>query len=1472
MGASNRKKESATLMPRTRKLAVATVVAIVCALLGGASAQAALTHDFSFAAPGSGAGQLKDPSGIAVNTTTGDVYIADSGNRRVVQFDKDGNFIRTWGEEVNATTGGDVCTAASGNTCKEGVAGTAGGQFSTELGGIGVDNSGGPASGSVYIQDMLNNRVQRFDNDGDFVLTWGKAVNLDTGGDVCPATDACKTGEKSGKPESNNPPTPPVPSDPGHFAGWNTFAQGSDHSALAVDADGFVLVGDPLAIPGPRVQKFDSGGNFVSMLAPKGAGDIRMWTVRDLATDAESNVYVADLRPKRYSPSDFSQTGEGVSHDQGYGDHEGKNIAIDPETGFALISRNYQRGCNDTFGGALIGMWDRTGERVDCTDQLTPPISIELTPRKAWTGMAATPDHRLYVTDHVAEQVHVFTIPTPQLPTIVNESVTDITQTSARVLGPVKGNLADTTVRVEYGTAPCSSIACATTPDFEEIGASFAAKPVSLYIVGLDVDTTYYYRLVATNSEGTEVGPDQSFRTYPEQNFDSSCGNNLARQQSGSAFLLDCRAYELVSAADTDGYDVISDLVPGETPFAAYPRAQGRALYAVKDGGIPGTGKPTNRGADPYVATRDAEARQWTTEYVGIPADAPSLSPFSSTLAGADAGLDNFAFGGPDICAPCFPDGSTGLPLRQGKNGPLQQGMAGSLPVAEPQPAGEVRKHFSEDGSHFVFGSEQQYESEGNPDNGNVTIYDRDLDGGLTQVVSTLPDGSTIENGDDVVALDVSDDGSRILIGNRVSTDPQGNDYFDLYMHVGSAAQSVEVADTADGVLYAGMTVDGSEVYFTTFDQLDDDTDASADLFRADVGPGSATVDRVSTGGGTGDTDSCNPSGNSFNEENWNVVPGGAADCSVVAAGGGGGIARESGVVYFLSPEKLDGSGVEGAPNLFAAKPGQPPELVATLESDANSPILQPDHPFLGSRDGYITPVSAAFDTQDGSTYFFDLRNANPFAEGTSASVQKFDAAGNVDLSFSGDGKIEGFGALSDGSFLGQPTGFPVGIAVDSSAGASAGTLYVPHLSFEGSSVKKFDPSGNPSGTIPVADIPFAVAVSPVNGNVYVVGFSGNVFVFDSSGAPTAPSVISGTPEGSRGVAVDSTGTVYVAGTGGTKAFDGATGASLGMFDAGAAFGVAVDLADDHVYIDKGKEVFEYKPNGSQVGNPIGGGGQLAKSVSLGAHEGHLFISNAGEGNFLEFGAADTPSDPAYDHPLVINSVRDSEERHTGDFQTTPSGEDAVFASTIPLSGVESFGQYQVFRYDANGDPLACLSCSPTFTTPTSHASLASNGLSITDDGRVFFTTGESLVLRDSNGLRDAYQWSDGKAELISTGQSAFDSSLQSVSADGTDAFFFTRERLVPEDKNGKLIKLYTARTNGGFFVIPPPPPCAASDECHGASSVPPAPAAIGTLQGSGGNQPPPRKKCRKGTVRKNGKCVKRKKRKGNSHKSRTRR
>ena len=79
---------------------ILATVAWLCAAAGvlafaGAPAQAKTVHVFagSFGAEGTGPGQFKDPRGVAVNDTTHDVYVVDSLNNRVQEFNATGSTV-----------------------------------------------------------------------------------------------------------------------------------------------------------------------------------------------------------------------------------------------------------------------------------------------------------------------------------------------------------------------------------------------------------------------------------------------------------------------------------------------------------------------------------------------------------------------------------------------------------------------------------------------------------------------------------------------------------------------------------------------------------------------------------------------------------------------------------------------------------------------------------------------------------------------------------------------------------------------------------------------------------------------------------------------------------------------------------------------------------------------------------------------------------------------------------------------------------------------------------------------------------------------------------------------------------------------------------------------------------------------------------------------------------------------------------
>ena len=98
---------------------------------------------------GSGPDLFDRPTGVAI-AASGDIFVADghspnkSNSARIVKFDKNGKFIKTWGRQ-----------------------GSEPGNFREPH-----DLYVGGSKGYVYVADRQNNRVQVFDEDGAFIAAW----------------------------------------------------------------------------------------------------------------------------------------------------------------------------------------------------------------------------------------------------------------------------------------------------------------------------------------------------------------------------------------------------------------------------------------------------------------------------------------------------------------------------------------------------------------------------------------------------------------------------------------------------------------------------------------------------------------------------------------------------------------------------------------------------------------------------------------------------------------------------------------------------------------------------------------------------------------------------------------------------------------------------------------------------------------------------------------------------------------------------------------------------------------------------------------------------------------------------------------------------------------------------------------------------------------------------------------------------
>jgi hypothetical protein len=90
-------------------------------------------------------------------------------------------------------------------------------------------------------------------------------------------------------------------------------------------------------------------------------------------------------------------------------------------------------------------------------------------------------------------------------PSVTTLVATSVTGSSATLQASVNPNAASTDVTFQYSTR--SDLAGATTTASQNIGSGSSPVAVSLPISGLLTSTTYYFRAVAQNPEGTTQGP-----------------------------------------------------------------------------------------------------------------------------------------------------------------------------------------------------------------------------------------------------------------------------------------------------------------------------------------------------------------------------------------------------------------------------------------------------------------------------------------------------------------------------------------------------------------------------------------------------------------------------------------------------------------------------------------------------------------------------------------------------------------------------------------------------------------------------------------------------------------------------------------------------------------------------------------------------------------------------------------------------
>jgi hypothetical protein len=167
----------------------------------------------------------------------------------------------------------------------------------------------------------------------------------------------------------------------------------------------------------------------------------------------------------------------------------------------------------------------------------------------------------------------------------------------------------DTTYHFEWGTSESYGNSV-PVPD-EDIGSGTSDVLVSQHVGGLSPNTTYHWRVVATNSVGTKNGADHTFIFESEATPSGAGCPNAELRTNNSSHLPDCRAYEQVSPAEknTD----VKNAFEGEV--AQQASVNGERIFYEAHGSFPGAQQSGVQ--NQYLASRGESG--WSTLAVDPP-------------------------------------------------------------------------------------------------------------------------------------------------------------------------------------------------------------------------------------------------------------------------------------------------------------------------------------------------------------------------------------------------------------------------------------------------------------------------------------------------------------------------------------------------------------------------------------------------------------------------------------------------------------------------------------------------------------------------------------------------------------------------------------------------------------------------------------------------------------------------------------
>ncbi len=448
---------------------------ILCALMGavfavmaaGASPAMAESHPFLFSF-----GSFTNPNGIAVEESTGDVYVADIATDTVSRFDADGNPVEFPALHSNALSG-SATPAGSFDFPEDPDTPAA----------VAVDNStepSDPSRGDLYVMDAGHNAIDKFSPDGTY-------LSQITG----------------------------------------PFEEGAIGLALAADGDLRVAVRLPGILGRSMTEGVDLFDNSTAnnLLRQQEGGQGVEAGYDQIVQTSPDDSFAAGPTGDYYTLFDcgcvekFGQVLTGLGRvDNGPGDIA---MAVDPASGHLYVDD--QSSVVEWDTGGLDGyVHPNSGEEdIGTGAEVSSFGSLQLSASPAQQGGIAVngSSGEIYVANPADGKVYVFASDTPD---VAAGKATNVTETGATMQGSIDPRgVPVTSCEFQYEKAPKEAggsgqylfslpvtsfihgLPCAQTA--AQIGASTSPVAVSADLSGLAPGVLYDFRLVVGNANGTSA-------------------------------------------------------------------------------------------------------------------------------------------------------------------------------------------------------------------------------------------------------------------------------------------------------------------------------------------------------------------------------------------------------------------------------------------------------------------------------------------------------------------------------------------------------------------------------------------------------------------------------------------------------------------------------------------------------------------------------------------------------------------------------------------------------------------------------------------------------------------------------------------------------------------------------------------------------------------------------------------------------